>query len=94
MNWEGDDETLDLKDTEYGALAKSGIPVHLMIDIPANVQGHLVTAVYDWNSGKAGTVEVPLSAKQAVEKSQAVADSAFCRPRRESLSQACDQIQI
>lgn len=63
VNWEGDDETLDLKDTEYGALAKSGIPVHLMIDIPANVQGHLVTAVYDWNSGRAGTVEVPLGAK-------------------------------
>lgn len=62
VNWEGDDETLDLKDTEYGALAKSGIPVHLMIDIPAKVQGHLVTAVYDWNSGKAGTLEVPLSA--------------------------------
>lgn len=60
VNWEGDDETLSLKDTEYGALMKSGIPVHLMIDVPANVQVHLVTAIYDWNSGRAGTLEVPL----------------------------------
>ncbi len=60
LNWEGDDETLDLKDAEYGALVKSGIPVHLMIDLPANVHAHMVTAVYDWNSGRAGTLEVPL----------------------------------
>jgi VWFA-related protein len=64
LNWEGDDETLDLKDTEYGALVKNGIPAHLMIDVPAMVQGHLVTAVYDWNSGKAGTLEVPLGGGQ------------------------------
>jgi hypothetical protein len=31
-----------------------------MIDVPVNERGHLVTAVYDWNSGKAGTLEVSL----------------------------------
>lgn len=64
VNWEGDDETLDLKDAEYGALLKSGIPVHLMIDIPENVQGHLVTAVYDSNSGRAGTLEIQLAGEK------------------------------
>ena len=60
VNWEGDGETLDVKDSDYAALVKSGIPAHLMIDVPAGAQAHLVTAVYDWNSGRAGTLEVPL----------------------------------
>ncbi len=64
LNWEGDDESLDLKDTEYAALVKSGIPVHLMIDLPAHAHVHLVTAVYDRNSGRAGTLEVPLGGGQ------------------------------
>lgn len=60
VNWEGDDETLQLKESEYAALLQRGIPVHLMIDVPARDATHLVTAVYDWNSGRAGTLEVPL----------------------------------
>ena len=35
-------------------------PSDLMIDVPVNERGHLVTAVYDWNSGKAGALEVSL----------------------------------
>ena len=60
VNWEADDEPLDLTDTEYHAFVKKGIPVHLMIDVPVNERGHLVTAVYDWNTGKAGALEVSL----------------------------------
>jgi VWFA-related protein len=60
VNWEGDDQSLDLKESDYGALVKNGIPAHLMLDLPANVQGHLITAVYDWNSGRAGTLNVPI----------------------------------
>jgi VWFA-related protein len=61
VNWEGTEQTLEVKDSEYAALVKNGIPVNLMIDLPANAQAHLVTAVYDLNSGRAGTLEIPLS---------------------------------
>ena len=63
VNWEGDDQSLELKESEYGALVQHGIPAHLMIDLPVNTQGHLVTAVYDWISGKAGTLDVPIGAE-------------------------------
>lgn len=65
VNWEGDDETLDLKQSEYAALIKNGVSSHLMIDLPANRPVRLVTAVYDWNSGKAGSVEFPLGTANA-----------------------------
>jgi VWFA-related protein len=60
VNWEGDEETLNVKESEFEALKNSGIPAHLEIDLPANIDGQLVTAVYDLNSGKAGTLEIPL----------------------------------
>jgi VWFA-related protein len=60
VNWEGTEETVEVKDNEYAALVKNGIPVNLMIDLPANTQAHLVTAVYDLNSGRAGTLEIPI----------------------------------
>jgi VWFA-related protein len=60
VNWEGDEENLTLKESEYDAIRKSGISAHLEIDLPSKMEGHLVTAVYDLNSGKAGTLEIPL----------------------------------
>jgi VWFA-related protein len=60
LNWEGDEETLQVKESEYQALQKSGIPAHLEIDLPSKMEGQLVTAVYDLNSGKAGTLGLPL----------------------------------
>ena len=60
MNWEGDEENLTLKESEYDAIRRSGITAHLEIDLPSKMEGHLVTAVYDLNSGKAGTLEIPL----------------------------------
>jgi hypothetical protein len=41
-------------------LQRKGIPVHLNIDLPTTGDIHLVTAVYDLNSGTAGTLEIPL----------------------------------
>ena len=60
VNWEGDEETLSLKGSEYEAIRASGIRAHLEIDLPAKFDGHFVSAVYDLNSGKAGTLEIPL----------------------------------
>ena len=61
VNWEASDEGLRVKESEYPAILKNGIPVHLAIDLPAIGEEHLVTAVYDWNSGRAGTLEVPIA---------------------------------
>jgi VWFA-related protein len=60
INWEGNMEKLDMNADDYEALQKTGIPAHLEIDLPSNMDFHLVTAVYDWNTGKAGTLEIPL----------------------------------
>jgi VWFA-related protein len=61
VNWEGDQENLALKESEYATTRTSGIAAHLEIDLPSKMQGgHLVSAVYDRNSGKAGTLEIPL----------------------------------
>lgn len=60
LNWLGGAESLQVKDADYAALMKDGIRAAMTIDVPANASGHLVTAVYDWNSGRAGTLEVPI----------------------------------
>jgi len=41
-------------------MQRSGIPAHFEIDLPANSEVFLETGVYDWATGKAGTLEVPL----------------------------------
>jgi hypothetical protein len=65
INWTGDMETLNLTADEYDAAQKTGIPVHLELDLPAYADLALVTAVYDWSTGKAGTIEIRLRANTA-----------------------------
>jgi VWFA-related protein len=65
VNWEAADNMLKMKESEYGALIKNGIPMHLLIDLPANQEAHLVTAIYDVNSGRAGSVETELGGDTA-----------------------------
>jgi hypothetical protein len=62
LNWEGDAENLEITPDQYSTVHDKGLPAHLEIDLPPNTAIHLVTAVYDFNSGKAGTLEVPVSA--------------------------------
>jgi hypothetical protein len=61
VNWEGVTETLRISPDQYPSIQKTGIPVHLEIDLPSSVYAHLVTAVYDWSSGKAGNLEIPVN---------------------------------
>jgi VWFA-related protein len=65
QNWEGDVESLEIKPDEFDSIRKSGIPAHLNIDIPTATEIHLVTAVYDLDSGEAGTQEIRLHLAQA-----------------------------
>lgn len=64
INWEGTMQTMQVSAVEYAALAKKGIPARIEIDLPVARDMHLVTAVYDWNSGKAGTLEIPVGRRR------------------------------
>jgi VWFA-related protein len=59
LNWAGTMETLEMSAEEYESRKKTGIPARLEIDLPSDPGLRVVTAVYDWNSGKAGSLEVP-----------------------------------
>jgi VWFA-related protein len=60
VNWAGGTEGMDVEPGTYASIQKSGIPAHLVIDLPANADVQLVTGVYDWNTGLAGTLEIPI----------------------------------
>ncbi|HTX76859.1 MAG TPA: VWA domain-containing protein [Terracidiphilus sp.] len=60
LNWQATREAVELDAAHYESALKSGIPVTLDIDLPANTPAQLVTAVYDWNTTRSGTLEIPL----------------------------------
>ena len=65
LNWEGGMENLEMGAKEYEDLQRTGIRARLEIDLPAMSGIHLVTGVYDWTSGKTGTLEIALPAATA-----------------------------
>jgi VWFA-related protein len=60
VNWTGVTQGMALTPENFAAIQKSGVPMHLEIDLPSSA-AYLETGVYDWSSGKAGTLEVPVS---------------------------------
>jgi len=60
VNWVGVTQRMELKPELFAPVQKSGVPVHLEIDLP-QADVYLETGVYDWSTGKAGTIEVPIS---------------------------------
>ncbi len=62
LNWAGDVEMLDMTPDQYDSLRANGIHAHLDIDLPPVDGIQLVTAVYDFDSGQAGTLQIPLKA--------------------------------
>ena len=60
LNWEGGTQMMDLSPEVYDAVMRSGVPAHFEIDLPSNQDATLVTGVYDWGTGKVGTLEIPL----------------------------------
>ena len=60
VNWVGGTQQMNLTPDLYAAMQRSGVPAHFEIDLPANEEVFLETGVYDWATGKAGTLEVPL----------------------------------
>jgi len=59
VNWQGGTLLMTLKPKTYNAIRNSGIPEHAEIDLP-NTDLYLETGIYDWNTGKAGTLEIPI----------------------------------
>ena len=59
VNWMGVTQGMILDAKAYAAIQKTGVPVHLEIDLP-NSEVYLETGVYDWGTGKAGTLEIPI----------------------------------
>jgi len=70
LNWNGGIEEMELKPDLYTAIQKSGVPAHVEIDLPAGTDGWLVTAVFDLQTGKIGTLEIPLPAQAQTAQSR------------------------
>jgi len=60
LNWQANGEAAELDAAHYQSVLKSGIPVLIAVDLPANTSAQIVTAVYDWNSARSGTLEIPI----------------------------------
>jgi hypothetical protein len=70
VNWIAVTQGMDLKPEIFAAIQKPGVPVHMEIDLP-NSEVFLETGIYDWSTGKAGTLEVPVGVRtQTAESSQ------------------------
>jgi VWFA-related protein len=61
LNWLGGTQAMNLTPELFAAMQRSGVPAHFEIDLPVNTEVFLETGVYDWATGKAGTLEVPLN---------------------------------
>jgi len=71
LNWTGGTMDMNLNAETYAAIQHSGIPAHFEIDLP-NTDVYLATGVYDFETGKAGTLEIPLTAGSVNQASSAV----------------------
>jgi VWFA-related protein len=60
LNWQANREAVELDAAHYQSVQESGIPLSLALDLPANTSAQIVTAVYDWNTNRSGTLEIPL----------------------------------
>jgi len=60
LNWQASREAIQLDAAHYESALKAGIPITVDLDVPAHTPARLVTAVYDWETTRAGTLEIPL----------------------------------
>lgn len=60
VNWLGGTWAVDIKADSFAKVQKSGLLAHFEIDLPAHKDVYLETGVYDWETGRAGTLTIPL----------------------------------
>ena len=61
LNWQGGTLAMNLAPDTYAAIQRSGVPAHFEIDVPSDKDVFLATGVYDRETGKAGTLEIPIA---------------------------------
>ena len=61
LNWQASREGVELDAVHYESVLKSGIPVTVNLDLPAHTPAQLVTAVYDWDTTRSGTLEIAVN---------------------------------
>lgn len=64
LNWIGGTMEMQLNPATYASIQRSGVPAHLEIDVPQGKEFYLSSGVYDWRTGKAGTLQVPVHAAE------------------------------
>lgn len=64
LNWTGGTLLMKLNPDTWAAVQKSGVPAHIEIDVPRDQDVVLSTGVYDYNSSRAGTLQVDSPARQ------------------------------
>jgi VWFA-related protein len=70
VNWTGGTQSMSVDPQLFASIQKSGVPAHLEIDVPASQEVFLEAGIYDWGTGKAGTLEVPIAAPEAAATEQ------------------------
>ena len=68
LNWIGGTQAMSLAPELFANIQRSGVPAHFDIDLPADRDVFLATGVYDWQTGKAGTLEIALPIEPAPDK--------------------------
>lgn len=63
LNWINETQVMKLKPDLYAAIQRSGVPAHMEIDLPSDKDVILDAGVYDLETGRAGTLEVSLMAR-------------------------------
>jgi VWFA-related protein len=66
LNWAGGTMAIDASAETYAAIQRTGIPAHLEIDLPKTA-AYLEAGVFDWNTRKVGTLEIPIHPETAVK---------------------------
>ena len=59
VNWAEAAMVINLTPDQYAKVSKEGIRAHAEIDLP-KTDVYLETGIYDWGTGKAGTLEIPI----------------------------------
>ena len=60
VNWEGGTQEMNIQPDTLEAIKRSGIPVHMELDLPADQRIVLKTGIYDWETGHTGTLGIPV----------------------------------
>jgi hypothetical protein len=66
LNWVGGALGVEATAANYDRLVKNGVAAHMVLDIPAG-DVYLAAGVYDWATGKSGTLEIPVSSLRAAQ---------------------------